>query len=146
MEEDVKKFVRQKVLKYGLSSQRKFLQQKAQKSLHENGFVLSDNNKNCLFSNSGNESVKHFLIKAIIFKILRERNRTVGTEIEVKGGIVDILDIDNLIAYEVETQLTRKKILEKLQMSGVRDIFFIDTQEVPDDFYEAEKFLRDKVV
>lgn len=140
-----KKFVRQKIRKYGLQSQRKVLQQKAEKLLQENGFVLPDYSKNCLFCNSGNESVKHFLVKALIFKILRERSRTVGTEVEVNGGIVDVLDVDNLIAYEVETNLTKKKILEKLQMR-VRDIFFIDTREVPNDIFEAEKFLREKIV
>lgn len=146
MEDDVKKFVRQKILKYGLQSQRKFLQQKAQESLHKNGFVLPDSSKNCLFSNSGNESVKHFLVKALIFKLLRDHRRNVGTEVEVKGGIVDVLDLDNLIAYEVETELTRQKILSRLQITGVRDVFFIDTREISDNLCEAEKFLKEKVV
>ena len=123
------------------------LQQKAEILLHENGFVLPDHNKNCLFQNTGNESVKHFLTKALIFKILRERGRTIGTEVELDGGVVDVLDVDNKIAYEIETNLDKRKIFEKLRnYPKIHDIFFIDTREVPNNFTEAENYLRVKLV
>lgn len=141
------KFVREKIRKYDLTSQRKIPYFEAEKLLSENGFVLNNKNKNCLFINSGNEGMKHWLIKAIIFKILRERGRNVGTEVEVNSGIIDILDADNLIAYEIETNLTKKKIREKIRnYSLVKDIFIIDTKEISDDLEEAENFLREKIV
>lgn len=142
-----RKLVRQRVKKYGLQSQRKTPYYKSNQLLQENGFVLTDRNKNCLFTNSGSETMKHWLVKAIIFKILRERRAQVGTEVEVNGGIVDVLDIDNMIAYEVEKHFTKRKLLEKLRnISGLRDVFFIDILEVPDDICEAESFIREKVV
>ncbi len=142
-----KKNVRHKVTKYGLSSQRGVPAFRAENLLKTNGFVVSNKNMNCLFLNNGNESSKHFIVKSLIFKILRERGRRVGTEIEVENAIVDVLDLDMVICYEVETNLTKKKIQEKLgQIISVKDIFFIDTRQVPDDFYEAEKYLKNQVV
>lgn len=142
-----RKMVRERVRRYGLQSQRKTPFFKSERMLEENGFVLSDRSRNCLFTNGGSETMKHWLVKAIIFKILRERRAQVGTEVEVNGGIVDVLDIDNMIAYEVENRFTKRKLMEKLRnISGLRDVFFIDILEVPDDICEAESFVREKVV
>lgn len=91
--------------------------------------------------------MKHFLVKAIILKILRERGRTAGTEVEVRNGVADLVDLDNSIVYEVETNITKEKIYQKIRnYESAKDIFFIDTREVPDDLNEAEKYLREKVV
>lgn len=139
--------VRERVKKYGLQSQRKIPYYKSDQMLEDKGFVLSDKSRNCLFTNGGSETMKHWIVKSIIFKMLRNMGRQVGTEVEVNGGIVDILDIDNMIAYEVENNFTRKKLSAKLSsLSGLRDIFFIDIIEVPDDLHEAEIFIREKVV
>lgn len=141
------KMVAQRVKKYGLRSQNKVPYYRSREMLRENGFVLPDRNKNCLFANGGSETMKHWLVKAIIFKSLREAGRRVGTEVEVNGGIVDVLDADNMIAYEVENNLTRKKLSAKLSsLSGLRDVFFIDILEVPDDMLEAEEYIRERVV
>ncbi len=60
---------------------------------------------------------------------------------------MDSLDADNVIAYEVENNFTRKKLNAKLScLSGLRDVFFIDILEVPDDVGGAESYLREKVV
>jgi hypothetical protein len=115
--------------------------------LKENGFVLPEKNKNCLFTNAGSETMKHWIVKAIIFKHLRNMGRQVGTEVEVNGGIVDVLDIDNMIAYEVENNLTREKVKAKMfSLSGLKDVFFIDILEVPDDVQEAGYYIKDKLV
>ena len=142
-----KKFVEQRVKKYGLSSQRKIPYYKSRQMLQENGFVLSERSKNCVFTNGGSESLRHWIIKCIIFKILRNHGREVGTEVEVDNGVVDVLDVDNLIAYEIETDLTKEKIIDKIKnLNSVRDVFFIDTREVPNDFFEAEKYLKEKII
>jgi hypothetical protein len=135
------------VRKYSLQSQRKIPFFRTEELLRENGFVLTEKNKNCLYLNGGSESIKHFFVKSLIFKILRDRGRQVGTEVEVNGGIVDVLDLENMIAYEVETNLTKEKIIDKIScLHGLRDVFFIDTKEVSSDLYEAEKYLKEKVV
>ena len=142
-----KKMVRERVRKYGLRSQRRVPFFKSRQMLEESGFVLPDSAKNCLFTNGGSETMKHWVVKAIIFKTLRGMGRQVGTEVEVNGGIVDVLDADNMIAYEVENNFTRKKLDAKLgNLSGLRDVFFIDILEVPDDIAEADLYIREKVV
>lgn len=142
-----RKFVRERVRRYGLQSQRRLAYFKSRQMLEENGFVLPDSRRNCLFTSGGSETMKHWLVKAIIFKALRERGREAGSEVEVNGGIVDVLDTGNMIAYEVENNFTRKKLSAKLSsLSGLRDIFFIDILEVPDDMHEAEAYIREKIV
>jgi len=74
--------VRERVEKYGLSSQNGVKYMQAETQLKNQGFVVSKKGMNCLFSSSGKESTKHFVSKAIIFKILRDRGRTVVTEVE----------------------------------------------------------------
>ena len=142
-----KKMVRERVRRYGLRSQRRVPFFKSRQMLEEDGFVLPESSKNCLFANGGSESMKHWVVKSIIFKVLRGMGRRVGTEVEVSGGIVDVLDTDNMIAYEVENNFTRKKLNAKLtSISGLRDVFFIDILEVPDDITEAESYIKEKVV
>ncbi len=140
-------FTRAKVRRYGLGSQRFVSYLNSEKLLNQNGFVLNDKNKNCLFLHNSEETMKHFLVKAMILKILRERGRIVGSEIEVRNGIADLVDLDNSIIYEVETNITKEKVYDKIKnYNSAKDIFFIDTREVPDDLNDAEKYLREKVV
>jgi len=134
--------VRERVEKYGLPSQRGLKCPQAERQLKDQGFVFSKNGMNCLFSSSGKESTKHFVSKAIIFKILRDRGRAVATEVETKNAIVDVLDIDNKIAYEVENGFDEGDIIGLISHSELRDIFLIDLKEIPNDLFEAEEFLK----
>ena len=138
---------RTRVKKYGLFSQRKILQFEAERMLREKGLVIDENYVNCLFLYNKKESLKHFLVKAIIFKILRERGRRIACEVEIKNGIVDLLDLDNLIAYEIESDFDKKKIERKVRnYKIVNDVIFINLREVPNEFKKAEKFLRKIVI
>jgi len=140
-------FTRTKVEKFGLQSQKFISQIKAREILRENGMVVNEKNKNCLFTHNKNESLKHFIVKAILFKILREKGRNVGSEIEIKNGIVDLIDLDNLIAYEIENEINKKRINEKLKnYKVVKDVFFIDCKKVPNDLEKAENYLRKIVI
>jgi len=139
--------VRERVRRYGLRSQKNISFLQAEKLLASKGLVLNGKNKNCLFTNGGNESMKHWLVKAMVFKILREKKRIVGTEIETKNGIVDVIDVDNFIVYEIEKNLSKKKKKQKVdRLKGVKDVFIIDLKKVPDDFENAERYLREKMV
>jgi len=137
--------VRKRVRRYGLKSQRLISQVRAVKLLKSFGYVLNEQNKNCLYLTK--ESMKHWLTKAAIFKILRDRGRAVGTEIEVNGGIVDVIDVDNFIVYEIEKNLTEKKKKEEVnRLKEAKDVFIIDLKEMPNDFEKAEIYLREKLV
>lgn len=141
------KNTRLKARKYGIVSQRYISFLRAEKLLRTNGIVLNERNKNCLFMHNSRESIKHWIIKSIIFKILRERGRTVGTEIEVRGGIVDVLDVNSFIGYEIESNINQKAMLQKTkQLWKLHDVIFIDVKKVPDSIQDAEKYLRVIVV
>lgn len=136
---------RERVRRYGLKSQKYIRFLRAEKLLASKGIVLNEKNRNCLFIYNANEGMKHFIVKAIIFKILRERGRNVGTEIEVMDGIVDLIDVNNLIAYEIESNVNKAK--EKVgRLQSVKDVFIIDLKKVPDSLKEAERYLRQKIV
>ena len=138
---------RKRVEKYGLISQRRILQWKAKNLLKAKGLVIDSNNINCLFLHNSKESLKHFLVKAIMFKILRNRKRKVGCEIEIDNGIVDLLDLNNLIAYEIESKFDKNKIKEKLKnYKTIKDVVFINLKKVPNEFEKAEKFLKEIVI
>lgn len=140
-------FTRKRIEKYGLQSQKLISQMEAKKLLKENGIVVNGNNKNCLFTHNKRESMKHFIVKAMLFKILREKCRNIGTEIEIRNGIVDLIDLDNLIVYEIENGMDKKSVREKMMNYRVaKDVFFIDCKKVPEGLKEAEKYLREVVV
>jgi len=106
--------------------------------------------RDCLYPHSAEETMKHWLIKAMIFKILHDLGRNVRTEAqseETNGNIVDVLDEDNLVAYEVETVLTRKIIEQKLRnLWQLHDVFIIDTRKIPDGIEAAVEYLKRKIV
>ncbi|MCX6820854.1 MAG: hypothetical protein NT016_02810 [Candidatus Aenigmarchaeota archaeon] len=132
---------------YGIPSQKRVSFLRADRLLRERGAVLDGANSNCLFAHSGKESMKHWIVKALLFKALRDLGRTVGTEIETAGGIVDVLDADSLVAYEVETDIDRAVIERKCRrLWRMHDVVFVDASKVPDGIADAERCLRGLIV
>lgn len=80
----------------------------------------------------------------LVQQVLLERKRTVNTL-----DINRILDASNSILYIIESELSKKKIMEGMndkRHEGFKDIFFIDVREIPNDLEEAYKYLFEKVV
>lgn len=103
--------------------------------------------KNCLYPHNSKESMRHWLVKSIIFKALRDMGHTVRSEAETRGGIVDVLDEDNMIAYEVETRLDCDRIRMRLrQLWHLNDVFFIDCRKVPETVKGAVEYIKSMVV
>jgi hypothetical protein len=136
---------RRKILTYGLSSQKGMSQIFAAKLLSKRGFVMNERNSKCLFPHSSKESLKHWIVKAIIFKILLDRGMNVGSEIEVGNRIVDVFDSDNKIAYEIENDVSGFKRRRYLNFAA-NDVFVINLKKVPDDIELAKKYLQRIVV
>jgi len=102
---------------------------------------------NCLYSSNGKEGLKHFMVKAALFKILRERGRRVATEVDIIQDIVDLVDMDNLIAYEVENSPTKDKIEKRVkELSFVKDVFFVDLKFMPNNIMDLGSVLKKFVV
>lgn len=139
--------VRLKGRKYGIVSQKYISFLRAEKLLRTNGVVLNETNKNCLFMHNSRESTKHWVIKSIVFKLLRERGRTVGTEVELRGGIVDVLDVDNFIGYEIESKINKRSVQQKSKrLWRLHDVIFIDATKIPDSIKAAEEYLRELII
>ena len=138
---------RYRVKKYGLASQKQIMQFVAEDLLNKKGIVVNLHNLNCLFLHNLRESTKHFIVKAILFKLLRNKRRRVACEVEINSGIVDLVDLDNLIAYEIESKPTKRKMEEKVKnYEAVKDVIFIDLRKVPNDLAKAVKFLKKFVI
>jgi len=138
---------RRKILSYGLSSQRKISQITAAKLLRKKGFVMNERNSKCLFPHSRKESLKHWIVKAIIFKILLNKGRNVGSEIEVGNGIADVFDSDYKIAYEIENNVSKFKREDRIRnLSDINDIFIINLKRVSNEINAAKKYLEKIVV
>jgi len=138
---------RLKARKYGVVSQKYISFLRAEKLLRTSGVVLNETNKNCLFMHNSHESTKHWVVKSILFKLLRERGRTVGTEVEIRGGIVDVLDVDKFIGYEIESNINKSSTQKKSKrLWRLHDVIFIDLKKIPDSLKAAEKYLRNLIV
>jgi hypothetical protein len=132
--------------KFPIASQGGISPERAGRLLRENGAVLTSVNKNCLYLHSSKETAKHWMVKALVLKLLRDLERTAGTEVEVVGGIVDVLDLDNFVGYEVEMSMSRTRAEAKARrLWQLHDVVFIDAHKVPNDIDAAEEYLRDIV-
>ncbi len=108
---------------------------------------MSERNSKCLFPHNRKESLKHWTVKAIVFKILLDRGRNVGSEIEVGNGIADVFDSDNKIAYEIENDVSRfKREGRNLNLFAANDVFVINLKKVPDEMDAAKKYLERIVI
>lgn len=93
------------------------------------------------------KSVKRFRTKAGIVDILKEKDRTVGVDVEIVGGKVDVLDVDNFVGYDIEDKIDRTEVEKKARkLWQLHDVVFIDLSKVPDQEAKAKKFLREVVV
>jgi len=87
------------------------------------------------------ETLKHKMIKALIFSILRERGRIVFTEYQLSDKVkVDVFDLDKRYVYEVENNpkaFSRKKRELLMTDPRVADFIIIDLRKMPDNIHEA---------
>lgn len=64
--------------------------------------------KNC--KSHKNETVEHFIIKTILWKILLEKNRNAFLEFDSGVGVFDVFDKTKAVVYEVEPSMRRKEM------------------------------------
>lgn len=69
---------------------------------------------NNFFTEKG-ETIKHYLIKMIIYKLLRNEAHEVYVECQVGEGIADVFDKTTGIVYEVQNTMGKALIQEKFQ-------------------------------
>ena len=96
-----------------------------------------------------NETLDHWLTKAIVFRLLRRMKHDVVTEFEITGmGVGDILDLTANVQYEIETTSYPKYIQDRAKQYirlGV-DVIVIPLKKLPNDLKNREKALEDWLI
>lgn len=115
--------------------------------LRQMGVDVDSINLNSLVLSS-DENMMHFIVKAIIFKLLREAERDVGCEMEIGDGVADVVDLKGKYVYEVETNPSEDRVKKKLEQFGnaITDMIIIDTNRLNISVEDAVWKLKNKIV
>ncbi len=97
------------------------------------------------------ESLKHFMVKSLVCRILFERGRSFVCEALVENGrSVDVCDLSLQIAYEVEPSKSDAKTDSKFGKYGIspaiKDIIVIPYNDLPDEINAAHERLKEMIV
>ena len=95
-----------------------------------------------------NETLDHWITKALVFRLLRKMKHDVVTEFEITGmGVGDIFDLTSSVQYEIETISHPKHIKDRAkqyQRIGI-DVIVIPIKKLPEDIKEREKALKEYI-
>lgn len=84
-----------------------------------------------MVTNTKAETLRHYIVKCLIYKRLKELGRKANCEFDTEGlGILDDVDWTSGLVFEViESRLPKKAIKSKLErylkIGGIRDVIFI---------------------
>ena len=104
------------------------------------------------FFTDSHESDKHFVIKMLIYKVLRNRGRVVWVEKDFgNAGIADVFDESEGLVYEIQGTFN-KSIVEKKTFLYTKNVLVNDVIVIPlsrfvgTDFVEYLKILEEIIV
>lgn len=110
---------------------------------------------NKLRPHNRSETMKHFIVKAMVFKLFFNQGDYIYSEYDCYKGekmrVADIIVRDknntNIIKaiIEVETKPTKKRNRELLNYWRDENLYIIDVREVSNDLKEMEKYLKFKL-
>ncbi len=104
--------------------------------------------------NSGSETAKHVVAKALVAQIASEQSWRVSSEVSVPEGEIDILlhktPQERVWAIELETSPTQEVTQSKLnryvkQNAGIDDIAIINISEMPIEIPHAKQYLQEEL-
>jgi len=111
-------------------------------------------NHNQIRLNSGSETAKHVVAKALVAQIASEQSWRVSSEVSVPDGDIDILlhktPQERVWAVELETNPTEEVTQSKLnryvkQTTGIDDIVIINISEMPVEIPHAKQYLQEEL-
>ena len=111
-------------------------------------------NHNQVRLNSGSETAKHVVAKALVAQIASEQHWRVSSEVSVPDGDIDILlhktPQERVWAVELETSPTQEVKQSKLnryvkQTTGIDDIVIINISEMPVEIPHAKQYLQEEL-
>lgn len=101
-----------------------------------------------------NESMKHFIVKAMVVKVLFNEGYEVYSEHDIKKRHTDKIRVADIAAYdssninkleiviEVETKLTKKHERDLLKFHEDHTIYIIELKRISNDIKKMEKQIR----
>ena len=111
-------------------------------------------NHNQIRLNSGSETAKHVVAKALVAQIASEQSWRVSSEVSVPDGDIDILlhktPQERVWAVELETSPTKEVKQSKLnryvkQTTGIDDIVIINISQMPVEIPHAKRYLEEEL-
>jgi hypothetical protein len=111
-------------------------------------------NHNQVRLNSGSETAKHVVAKALVAQVATEQGWRVSSEVSVPKGDIDVLlhktPQERVWAVELETSPTEDITQSKIdryvnQTTGVDDIVIINISEMPIEIPYAKQFIREEL-
>ena len=88
------------------------------------------------------ETLTHRLVKFLIAHHLFEQDHYFKTEQPIKKSWCDVIDLNDFVIYEIETNINGTKIKKKLEEfyhPFIEDIIFIDTQKLKCDWLSVNR-------
>lgn len=99
-----------------------------------------------------NETIKHFMVKAMVFKLLFNEGNYIYSEYNIckdkKWRVADVLvkDKNNVsktkIVVEIETKPTKKHNKELMEFYKEETLYIIDTKEISDNLIQMRKQIK----
>ena len=111
-------------------------------------------NHNQIRLNSGSETAKHVVAKALVAQIASEQSWRVSSEVSVPDGDIDVLlhktPQERVWAVELETNPTEEVTQSKLnryvkQTTGIDDIVIINISQMPVEIPHAKQYLQEEL-
>lgn len=124
--------------------------QKEYDHFNKYGIVLKKSWKNTIRQTQGkNESLKHWGAKAALSLVLMINDKEIVTEAITRNGVIDVYNLTDKVAYEIELACSPKKIQQKVNQLFVpetmTDIFVFSGKEIPDTFEEMCVFFAKRL-
>ena len=97
--------------------------------LRQHGIIYDRTTSNVLRVHNKNESWGHFLTKAVLYKLFRDKGYTVLLEAETDRGIIDVFILDLELAIEVVSRPPLEKRAQAKYSSKFRDLVVVAVPE-----------------
>lgn len=99
-------------------------------------------------SKRDHETLKHYILKCLVGRILNSADHVYFTEFEFPNKAQsDVYDATDNIVIEIESRKSEINALKKFEQYRpyARDIFVFYCEDFPDDPVAAERLLKDKL-
>lgn len=94
----------------------------------------SDYNRMMCWGDDKTETIEHWLIKCMLFKLLRNKGHIVVGEANIGSGHCDLIDLTDAKIYEVDKKFSDKQKgfkVDKYRTHYIKDIIFIEYRDLP---------------